>query len=66
MGQVGKGKLRRTNSDWLDLDTLLNMRCRGIIRILVLQNFLSAKSIDKSSSAWQNQSDESRLDGKIG
>jgi uncharacterized membrane protein len=38
----------RTDCDWLDLDTFLNMRRRWIIGIFVMEDFLAAQGIYKS------------------
>lgn len=37
----------RTNSDWLDPDTLFNVCILGIIGVFALENFPSTESVDK-------------------
>jgi hypothetical protein len=42
----------RTNGDWLDFDTLLDVRSRGIVRIFVMKNLLAAKGVYECGATW--------------
>ena len=41
-----------TNSDWLDLYTLFNMRGGWVVRVFVLEDFLATESVYECSSSW--------------
>jgi hypothetical protein len=43
---------RRTNSDRLDLDTLLDVGVSHVISILVLEDILAAESVDKGRASY--------------
>ncbi|KAI6748223.1 hypothetical protein HG531_008765 [Fusarium graminearum] len=43
-----------TNSDGLDLNTILNVRAASIIGLLVLKHALSAESVDKGGTAYSS------------
>jgi hypothetical protein len=46
------GREARTNRDRLDLDAFLDVRGIGVVGLLVGENALSAKGVDKGGSAW--------------
>lgn len=52
MWQCEPGLFRsyRTDCDGLDLDTVFDVGIMGVIRILVLENVLAAKGVDKGST----------------
>jgi hypothetical protein len=42
-----------TNSDWLNPDTLLDVRALWVIGIFALEDSLSAQGIDEGGTAWR-------------
>jgi hypothetical protein len=42
----------RTNGDWLDFDTLFDVRSRRIVRIFVMKNLLAAKGVHECGATW--------------
>lgn len=49
-GEWALFKLYRTDCDGFDLDTVFDVGIVGIIRILVLENVLAAKGVDKGGT----------------
>jgi hypothetical protein len=53
----------RTDCDWFNLDTFLNV-CNGwVVRVLVNEDFLAAEGVDKRGSACGNRGLVSLRDG---
>lgn len=47
----GLTRVTRTDGDGLDLDTVLDRRAVGVVRLLVAQHTLAAESVDKGRSS---------------
>lgn len=56
MADNSEGKRgRRTNSDGLDLDTILNVGRVGVVALLVSEDTLIAEGVDEGSSACRTR-----------
>jgi hypothetical protein len=45
----------RTDCDWLNLDSLLDVCDSWVVRVLVNEDFLAAEGVDKRGSACGNR-----------